>query len=174
MMTTNDVIDELIDTAGKLPQYGQTAMDWALGNAWWVLTLAAVGVVVGQLARWLLSRPTLRDRSAVEVLPTTGFDPVLEDVLRFAQQLARAQQNASRWLLPARGTAVRVRLMSTGGPLTLRVEGPTRAVSVLRHQGYANCELRAVTGDAGQTEPPKIRLGVTPKAALPVAAAAAA
>ncbi|WP_411153051.1 hypothetical protein [Streptomyces sp. A30] len=36
-MTTNDVIDELIDTAGKLPQYGQTAMDWALENAWWVL-----------------------------------------------------------------------------------------------------------------------------------------
>ncbi|MGA5442515.1 hypothetical protein ACPCKW_23765 [Streptomyces griseoincarnatus] len=170
-MTTNDVIDGVISTAGKLPAYGEAAANWALANAWWVLTAAAAGVLVWQLARWLLSRPTLRNRSAVEVLPTTGFDPVLEDVLRFAQQLARAQQNASRWLRPARGSAVRVRLMSTGGPLTLRVEGPTRAVSVLRHQGYANCELRAVTGDAGQTEPPKIRLGVTPKAAQPVAAA---
>lgn len=171
-MTTNDVIDGVIATGGKLPGYGQTAADWAMANGWWVLTAAAVGVVICQLVRWLLSRPTLRNRSAVEVLPTTGFDPVLEDVLRFAQQLARAQQNASRWLLPARGSAVRVRLMSTGGPLTLRVEGPTRAVSVLRHQGYANCELRAVTGEAGQTEPPKIRLGVTPKAPQPVAAAA--
>ncbi|WP_327378657.1 hypothetical protein OG393_32605 (plasmid) [Streptomyces sp. NBC_01216] len=163
-MTTNDVIDEIISGVGDLPELAQQAQSWAMNNLWWVATCALVialviAIVVGSAQR-LMSRSTLGNRTAFEVLPTNGFDPALEDVLRFAKQIARAQRSTSRWALPARGTAMRVRLMSVGGPLTLRVEGPARATTVLRHQGYAQCELRAVTGQESKPERPKIRLGV--------------
>ncbi|MFJ9574705.1 hypothetical protein [Streptomyces bacillaris] len=159
-MTTNDVIDELISGAGNLPELAEHAQEWALSNLWWVISLAFLLVIALSSVQRLMSRSTLRDRQAFEVLPTNGFDPALEDVLRFAKQIARAQRSTSRWALPARGTAMRVRLMSVGGPLTLRVEGPARATTVLRHQGYAQCELRAVTGKESTPERPKIRLGV--------------
>ncbi|MCX5216200.1 hypothetical protein OG689_44500 [Kitasatospora sp. NBC_00240] len=159
-MSTNDVIDGLISNAGNVPEYAKAVLDWALANVWWV-ALLAVGTAsfVGGIRR-LMSRSTLRDRQAFELLPTNGFDPGIEDVLRFAKQLARAQRSTSRWtMLPARGSAVRIRLLSVGGPMSLRVEGPARAVAVLRHQGYAQCELRSVTEDAGPSERPTIRLG---------------
>ncbi|MFE9428970.1 hypothetical protein ACFYNO_39175 [Kitasatospora sp. NPDC006697] len=159
-MTTNDVIDELISGVSNLPELAQRAQDWAVGNLWWVASCALLFAIAVSTTQRLMSRSTLRDRTAFEVLPTNGFDPVLEDVLRFAKQIARAQRSTSRWALPARGTAMRVRLMSAGGPLTLRVEGPARATTVLRHQGYAQCELRAVTGQESKPERPKIRLGV--------------
>ncbi|MFF2378420.1 hypothetical protein ACFVUW_28925 [Streptomyces xiamenensis] len=148
--------DELINHVRNLPQFAQ---GWALGNLWWAISLVSVLVIALNLVPRLMSRSTLRDRQAVEVLPTNGFDPVLEDVVRFAMQIARAQRSTSRWALPARGTAMRVRLMSVGGQLTLRIEGPSRAMTVLRHQGYAQCELRAVTGVDSTPESPEIRLG---------------
>ncbi|MEU2514705.1 hypothetical protein [Streptomyces syringium] len=169
-MTTNDMIDKLFDAAQALPEYTQSAAHWATGNAWWIATLALLGVLLTQALRHLVTRRVLQQgRLAFEVLPTNGFDPGLEDVLRFAKQIAQAQRSVSRWAFtPARGTAMRVRLLSTGGPLTLRLEGPARAASVLRHQGYAQCELRAVGAQASRTEPPRIRLGAA--AAGPAAA----
>jgi hypothetical protein len=159
-MTTNDVIDALISGVDNLPVVAEHAQGWALGNLWWVIGLVFVLVIALSSVQRLMSRSTLRDRQAFEILPTNGFDPALEDVLRFAKQIGRAQRNTSRWALPARGTAMRVRLMSVGGPLTLRVEGPARATTVLRHQGYAQCELRVVTGKESAPERPKIRLGI--------------
>jgi hypothetical protein len=165
-VTTNDVIDHVLATAGKIPAYAQAAEDWAAGNLWWVMLATVAAILVFQIIQRLMSRTTLRDRQAFEVLPTTGFDPALEDVLRFAKQIAQAQRSTSRWaVLPARGTAMRVRLMSEGGPLTLRVEGPARAAAVLRHQGYAQCELRAVTGEAINQDRPQILLGARRRAA---------
>ncbi|MEV4506634.1 hypothetical protein [Streptomyces klenkii] len=160
-MTTNDVIDELIGGADAVPEYAQAAARWALDNAWWIAFLAAVVLVLTQVLRYLVTRRLLKQgRLAFELLPTNGFDPGLEDVLRFAKGIAQAQRTISRWAFtPARGTAMRVRLVSSGGPLSLRVEGPARAASVLRHQGYAQCELRAVDARANQTERPQIRLG---------------
>ncbi|MER5356610.1 hypothetical protein ABT093_40615 [Kitasatospora sp. NPDC002551] len=169
-MTTNDVIDEIISGVGNLPEVAQQAQSWAMNNLWWVASCALLIAIVVSSAQRLMSRSTLGNRTAFEVLPTNGFDPALEDVLRFAKQIARAQRSTSRWALPARGTAMRVRLMSVGGPLTLRVEGPTRATTVLRHQGYAQCELRAVTGQESKPERPKIRLGIHNDAAAPAAA----
>lgn len=46
-MTTNDVIDEVIAAAGKLPQYGQAAANWSIANAWWLLTAAAAAYSSG-------------------------------------------------------------------------------------------------------------------------------
>jgi hypothetical protein len=161
-MTTNDVIDSLLARATRVPQIVGIARTWAVANGWWaLLATAAAALSLGMLRRRLSMR-TLRARDAVEVLPTTGFDPGLEEVLRFAKQIADAQRSTSRWVFtPIRGTAMRVRLMSDGGPLTLRLEGPARAVAVLRHQGYVGCELRAVTdGEAVAPKPgPTIHLG---------------
>ncbi|MFE7035449.1 hypothetical protein ACFU9Y_34590 [Streptomyces sp. NPDC057621] len=162
-MTTNNVIDRLIDIGQDLPAYGEAVYAWLAGNVW-LLAVAPVGVALFALAvsvaRRRFSRRWLKDRQAFEVLPTTGFDPVLEDVLRFAKQLAQAQRSVSRWAFtPVRGTAVRVRLLSQGGLLTMRVEGPARAAAVLRHQGYSQCEMRAVGAAAIDAGRPEIRLG---------------
>ncbi|MFZ3491636.1 hypothetical protein ACODT5_00085 [Streptomyces sp. 5.8] len=170
MTTTNDVIDRLIDFGDDLPTYVDAISAWVAGNTWLLaLVPAAVAPVVTAIALTLryFSRGALKDRQAFEVLPTTGFDPGLEDVLRFAKQLAQAQRSVSRWAFtPVRGTAVRVRLLSQGGLLTMRVEGPARAAAVLRHQSYGQCEMRAVGAAGMQTERPEIRLGANPQTAL--------
>lgn len=171
-MTTNDMIDELIAGVGNLPELAENAQEWALGNLWWVICCAFAFAITFSSVQRLLSRSTLQDRQAFEVLPTNGFDPAMEDVIRFAKQISMAQRSTSRWALPARGTAMRVRLSSVGGPLTLRVEGPTRATTVLRHQGYAQCELRAVAGEESAPERPIIRLGIHNDGTGPAAAAA--
>ncbi|MEU9255745.1 hypothetical protein AB0D66_28340 [Streptomyces sp. NPDC048270] len=171
-MTTNDIIDKLIGSVDDLPELAPSAQEWALGNLWWVICCVFGFAITLSSVQRLMSRSTLQDRQAFEVLPTNGFDPTLEGVIRFAKQISMAQRSTSRWALPARGTAMRVRLMSVGGPLTLRVEGPTRATTVLRHQGYAQCELRAVTGEESTPERPVIRLGVHNDGTGPAAAAA--
>ncbi|GKQ34626.1 hypothetical protein [Streptomyces sp. A012304] len=159
-MTTNDVIDRLIQVGQDLPAYGQTAITWLTGNMWWLIPVPLVVAVSVSVARRRFGRKPLKDRQAFELLPTTGFDPVLEDVLRFAKQLAQAQRSVSRWAFtPVRGTAVRVRLLSQGGLLTMRIEGPARAAAVLRHQSYSQCEMRAVGPAVASSERPEIRLG---------------
>ncbi|MEU2354528.1 hypothetical protein ABZ599_16425 [Streptomyces misionensis] len=159
-MTTNDVIDRLIQVGQDLPPYGQAAITWLTGNIWWLIPVPVVVAVSVSVARRRLGRKPLKDREAFELLPTTGFDPALEDVLRFAKQLAQAQRSVSRWTFTSvRGTAVRVRLLSQGGLLTMRIEGPARAAAVLRHQGYGQCEMRAVSPATASSERPEIRLG---------------
>ncbi|MGW1616021.1 hypothetical protein ACWCQZ_42550 [Streptomyces sp. NPDC002285] len=159
-MTTNDVIDGLIQVGQDLPAFGQAVYAWLADNLWWLIPVPVVLAVAISVARRRFGRGRLQDRQAFEVLPTTGFDPVLEDVLRFAKQLAQAQRSVSRWAFtPVRGTAVRVRLLSQGGLLTMRIEGPARAAAVLRHQGYSQCEMRAVGPAVANAERPEIRLG---------------
>ena len=59
-----------------------------------------------------------------------------------------------------------MRVMSEGGPLALRVEGPRRAVGVLRGQGYTQCEVREITESSAEAaERPVTRLAT--KAAGP-------
>ncbi|MFJ8752293.1 hypothetical protein ACIREO_23600 [Streptomyces sp. NPDC102441] len=163
-MTTNDVIDHVLDVGQDLPAYGEAAYAWISDNVWLLFLLPlvfATFTLAISVARRRFGRGSLKDRQAFEVLPTTGFDPVIEDVLRFAKQLAQAQRSVSRWAFtPVRGTAVRVRLLSQSGLLTMRVEGPARAVEVLRHQGYRQCEMRAVGAAMAEAERPEIRLGV--------------
>nr|BFD88321.1 hypothetical protein StreXyl84_77220 [Streptomyces sp. Xyl84] len=48
------------------------------------------------VARRRLCRKPLKNRQAFELLPATGFDPVIEDVRRFAKQLAQPQRSVSR------------------------------------------------------------------------------
>lgn len=159
-MTTNELIDHVIAAADALPAHAAAAGRWATDNAWWMVLLSVTAATAVIWLRHRLATRALQNRSAYELLPATGFDPKLEDVIRFAKQLAGAAAASSRWKLrPARGAAVRVRLVSEGGPLSLRIEGHVRVLQVMRHQGYAQCELREVDADSTPRERPVIRLG---------------
>lgn len=160
-MTTTDLIDSTIGFLAELPGHAEQLAEWVMGNAWWVALLAAGvgGVIAG--VRWALSRGPMSKRTALEVLPTTGFDPKPEEVIRFGHQMARAHKSVSRWLVSSSRTgALRIRFTCSDGALSMRVEGPDRAMSVLRHQGYAQVEMRPVEADGrAAREQPQIRLG---------------
>lgn len=163
-MTTTDLIDDALDLVENLPTHTGRLLDSAVSNAWWAaLVIFGTGAAVA-VGRWLLSRGPMADRTALEVLPTTGFDPKPEEVVRFGHQIARAHKSVSRWLVSSsRGSAVRVRFTCTDGALSMRVEGPARAMSVLRHQSYAQVEMRPVeAGGRAAREHPQIRLGSHP------------
>ncbi|MEU5959318.1 hypothetical protein [Streptomyces sp. NPDC047525] len=160
-MTTSDLVGDTIGVLNEVPGRAEQIANWSLSNAWWIAVLAlGVGGALGT-GRWLLCRSSMAERTALEVLPTTGFDPKVEEVVRFGHQIARAHKSVSRWLFsPPRGTAVRVQFTCSGGALSMRVEGPTKAMSVLRHQGYAQVEMRPVeTGANAARDRPQIRLG---------------
>src|ERR1700733_16050907 len=60
---------------------------------------------------------------------------------------------AVAWLRPRRGASVRVRLHTNAeGRLSYQVSGPCSADSVLRHQSYAQVEVRAGTNDPGDAQ----------------------
>lgn len=109
-----------------------------------VATAVAAGVFAVTVVRRRLVRRMLSGRVSYTLLPTTSFDPTLEDIGRFAHQLARTRPAESR-LRPRRGSSVRLRL-HTGedARLTYELSGPKNADSVLRHQAYAQVELRKV------------------------------
>ncbi|TGA97447.1 hypothetical protein [Streptomyces sp. MZ04] len=160
-MTTTDLIDGAIGVMQDFPGHVERLGRWVVSNAWWVaLLVLGAGVAVGVI-RWLLARGPMAERTALEVLPTTGFDPKVEEVVRFGHQIARAHKSVSRWLFsPTCGSAVRVRFTCSGGALSMRVEGPAKAMSVLRHQGYAQVEMRPVeAGGLAAHDRPQIRLG---------------
>jgi hypothetical protein len=160
-MTTTDLINGLIGFVGDLPGHAEQLTETVTANAWWVTLVAlALGGAVAAV-RWALSRGPMAKRTALEVLPTTGFDPKPEEVIRFGHQMARAHKSVSRWLVSStRTSALRVRFTCSNGSLCMRVEGPDRAMSVLRHQGYAQVEMRPVEADGrAAREVPQIRLG---------------
>ncbi|WP_331729365.1 hypothetical protein OG592_43765 (plasmid) [Streptomyces avidinii] len=160
-MTTTDLVDGAIGFLADLPSHAEQLADSILANAWWVALVAVGAGGAGAAVRWALSRGPMSQRTALEVLPTTGFDPKPEEVIRFGHQVARAHKSVSRWLVSStRTSAIRVRFTCSDGSLSMRVEGPDRAMSVLRHQGYAQVEMRPVEADGrAARERPQIRLG---------------
>ncbi len=125
------------------------------------LTAVAVAVVVAMtmMGRAKLRSSRLGQRSAVAMVPTRTFDPSLEEVLRFANQLVRTRP-ATRRLSPRSASAVRVRFMSIlGGGLVTEVEGPARSQSVVRLGCYAEVDLRPVEA----LRPPPLQPDVTGK-----------
>jgi len=160
-MTTTDLIDGAIGFVDDLPGHVERLADSVMANAWWVALVALAASGVAAAVRWALSRGPMSKRTALEVLPTIGFDPKPEEVVRFGHQMARAHKSVSRWLVSsARTNALRIRFTCSSGSLSMRVEGPDRAMSVLRHQGYAQVEMRPIEADGrAARERPQIRLG---------------
>ena len=115
------------------------ARSWAVAGA-----VAAAAVVMSAMGRAKLIRRGLRRRIAIAMVPTSTFDPSLEDVLRFASQLVRIRP-ATRWLSPRAASCVRIRFVSIpGGRLVVELEGPVRSRSVLRLGSYSQVDLRPV------------------------------
>ncbi|MFJ8015021.1 hypothetical protein [Streptomyces sp. NPDC096339] len=164
-MTTTDLINGAIRIVQDLPAHAERLAGWALSTIWWV-ALTVIGVcIAAAAARGFLSRARLAERTALEVVPTAGFAPEADDVVRFARHIVRAHKSVSRWIFTSpRSIAIRIHFATSGGPLTMRVEGPAKALSVLRHQGYAQCEMRpSEAGGTPSSERPRIQLGVPPR-----------
>lgn len=106
-------------------------------------TVGAVALlIVVLLVRRVLINRRLSQRVSYELLPTTSFDPSSEDILRFANQLARTRPSV--WSgAPAAATAIRLRLTTKpDGQQTYVLEGHVTSTSVLRHQSYPHVEVR--------------------------------
>lgn len=134
-------------------------LDWLARHRWWLAgagALLALGVVV--IWRWWRRQvvEALRDRVAVDLVPSTTFDPQPEAVGWFARQVA--QVSAAAGMLPRRAAAVRVRLRCEKGQLVYRLEGPQRAAAVLQVATYPDVEV-VDAGTEQQWEVPQLRLG---------------
>lgn len=142
----------LVETVARsVSQTWRAIQEWApkalhvmVDNA---VALAAAGLAVMvamALVRVGLRGVALRRRVSYAVLPSSGFAPSMEEILRVTHMLTRSRP-ASRWLTPRDALAVRVRLTSAGeGRLVQILEGPARSDSVLRQAGYDQVELRRV------------------------------
>jgi hypothetical protein len=123
---------ELADQVGQL-----IAQHQALAVA------GAAGAVALLVAGWawsaLVGRRALARRQGLVLVPTEGFDPGVEEVLRFAAALAgcRPARLAPRW-----SRAVRVHLSSARGQLAYSIEGPPWLMPVLRSGTFSQVELR--------------------------------
>ncbi|GAB2711651.1 hypothetical protein [Kitasatospora kifunensis] len=110
--------------------------------------LAAAGVWAAVVRRRIRSaRAALANRTSVEVVPTTGFDPSEGEVGRFSHHLARVRQAAGD--IPARGAAVRLRYSADGGRMRCLLEGPARAAAILNLPGFAEVEVRSTRPGQG-------------------------
>ncbi len=123
-----------------------------VAGLWPVLAAAVVAGAVALVLRVVLVRRTLGSRVRVELLPSEGFDPQAEAVVRFASQLARTRRMVlGRLDRPA--SAVRLQL-ATGadGLVHYTAEVPRRALPALQAAlgAYDQLEVRAVEPDRGE------------------------
>ena len=135
-------------------------------------TTAAVVIAVVYLRHRRMAQ-ALRNRVSFDLLPTTGFDPSAEEILRFARQLQRVRL-AAAGMTPRRATSVRISIY-TGeqGRMTYRIEGAKRTASALSQQAYPHVELRAVNPapdpEAASAEPTAPRAATAAKEKPPTA-----
>ncbi|MEU7205398.1 hypothetical protein [Streptomyces sp. NPDC045470] len=105
-----------------------------------VLVLAAaVAAGIMGLRRRRQAGAALAHRTCVELVPTSTFNPGMEEVGRAAHQFARIHHAAGA---PARGSAARLRYTVTDGQMRCYLEGPADAAAVLRMPAYAEVEVR--------------------------------
>ena len=126
------------DLAGLAHQAAQLA-----GEHRSLVVAGAAGALALLVAGWawsaLVGRRALARRQGLVLVPTEGFDPGVEEVLRFAAALAgcRPARLAPRW-----SRAVRVHLSSVRGQLAYSIEGPPWLMPVLRSGTFSQVELR--------------------------------
>ncbi|MGR3938456.1 ATP/GTP-binding protein [Streptomyces sp. BRA346] len=116
---------------------------WAL--RWWILLTGLLLWVVSIWCKGRLAERASGQRMAVELIPSRRFDPSAEEIFRYGTLLSRVAV-AGPWWTPRRAKAVRIRMRADGTrPLSYRVEGPARAVHLLRTTPYGQvrCEKTA-------------------------------
>ncbi|MDV5143254.1 hypothetical protein R1T08_02745 [Streptomyces sp. SBC-4] len=135
-------------------------------HLWWLgLPVLAGAVLWGVCRVWWRRRAhaALGHRTVVDLVPSRGFDPSVEEIGRHAARLARVPA-AAGWL-PRRASGVRMRHVSVEGKLATRLEGPTRAAGLLRLSSFPDVDV--LEADRGRSEVRPIRftniapLGVT-------------
>jgi hypothetical protein len=129
--------------AHQLHSAPRSLLDLAIAHPAAVVAVvfAALGVVA---ARVLVTRRTLGSRTRLVLLPSEDFDPSVEEVVRFAGQLARLRPTVRGWVDP-RARALRVLIETDpAGRLRYSVEVPARSIGLLRTAlaTYERVELR--------------------------------
>jgi hypothetical protein len=126
------------DLAGLAHQAAQL-----MGEHRTLVLAGAAGALALLVSGWawsaLVGRRALARRQGLVLVPTEGFDPGVEEVLRFAAALAgcRPARLAPRW-----SRAVRVHLSSARGQLAYSIEGAPWLLPVLRSGTFSQVELR--------------------------------
>ncbi|MDF2259690.1 hypothetical protein [Streptantibioticus ferralitis] len=143
------VLPGLVDGVWDLPRWlGARIAE----NGWWLAAgSVAVGAGVVAVHVWWRrqAQAALRERCAVELVPSVTFDPADAEVEWFAGQVASVRSAAGA--LPVRAAATRVRLTCTAGEMHYLLEGPARAASLLRMPGFEQVEVVAASAGAPST-----------------------
>lgn len=110
------------------------------------LYLAGAVLLASALAtqRLIVTRRTLRSRTALAVIPADEFDASPEAVLRVASQLSQADRGVRGWL-DRRASALRIRLeCDAEGQLVYLLEAPARSRELLRAalRSFEGVEIR--------------------------------
>ena len=132
------------DVAHQLHSAPRSLLDLVIADPVVAVVAAFVGLVVVAV-RVLVTRRTLGSRTRLVLLPSEDFDPSVEEVVRFAGQLARLRPTVRGWVDP-RARALRVLIETDpAGRLRFSVEVPALSIGLLRTAlgTYEQVELRA-------------------------------
>lgn len=142
----------ILPRSSEIGSWMWTLLEGGLAHLWWiggVALVAAAGWCAAAVwwRRWAVRE--LADRTRVELVPATTFDPGMAEVGRVAGRLARVRSAGGR--LPRRAAAVRIRVAAGDeGRLQYWWEGPERSAGVLRLSGYRRVEVAAPRARAEQ------------------------
>ncbi len=104
-----------------------------------LILVGVIAAVIVGLRRCRQADAALAHRACVELVPTSTFNPGLEEVGRAAHQFARIHHSAGA---PARGSAARLRYTVSDGQMRCYLEGPADAAAVMRMPAYSEVEVR--------------------------------
>ena len=118
-------------------------------------------LVIVAVRMWWIER-ALQKRSSWSVLPADEFDPVKEDVVRYALKLGRVHSRVRMHLLRP-SAAVRFRLDSVPeGKLQYVLVGPADGGLILRAAMFDRVELRDLSDDPAAPASRPVVGGVQP------------
>ncbi|MFJ2937996.1 hypothetical protein ACIO8G_35210 [Streptomyces sp. NPDC087219] len=123
-------------------------------HLWWLGLSVLVGAALwGACGVWWRrrARVALGSRTVVDLVPSRGFDPSVEEIGRHVARLARVPA-AVGWL-PRRASGVRMRHVSVEGRLATRLEGPARAAGLLRLSSFPDVDVLDADRGSGEVRP---------------------
>ncbi|MFE5947178.1 hypothetical protein [Streptomyces sp. NPDC056480] len=144
----------LISPIRSLSAVTASVIENVQAHLWWLGLSMLVGVALwGACGAWWRRRvrAALGSRTVVDLVPSRGFDPSVEEIGRHAARLARVSA-AVGWL-PRRASGVRMRHVSIEGRLATRLEGPTRAAGLLRLSSFPNVDVLEADRGSGEVRP---------------------
>ncbi|MCX5231481.1 hypothetical protein [Streptomyces sp. NBC_00233] len=132
----------LLSPVRSLSAVAASVVESVQAHLWWLaLSVLAGAALWGTCWVWWRrrARAALGCRTVVDLVPSRGFDPSVEEIGRHAARLARVPA-AAGWL-PRRASGVRMRHVSVEGKLATRLEGPARAAGLLRLSSFPDVDV---------------------------------